>query len=194
MCTQVNGKFNHWNYFIALEQDLEKLSRYIEFSEANFSTYSIELAHLLLATSSEVDVVMKALCNLKQPKAQHTNINDYKKTISSSFPEFSSEECYMHRFGLKFQPWRSLKHGETPTWWRSYNNVKHQRDACFNEANLKNTLNSVAALRTLLLYYYRDLLSLEYIHGFHDVVMKLRPRSSLIETMNPFDYESVIVS
>jgi len=52
----------HWNYFLALESDLERVSRYIEFDKANFKTYSIELAHLLLAASSEVDVVAKTLC------------------------------------------------------------------------------------------------------------------------------------
>ena len=49
---------HHWNYFLAIEKDLEHLSRYIEFSDANLGTYSIELTHLLLSASSEVDVVM----------------------------------------------------------------------------------------------------------------------------------------
>jgi hypothetical protein len=35
----------HWNYFLALEKDLETVSRYIEFSRDNLNTYSIELAH-----------------------------------------------------------------------------------------------------------------------------------------------------
>ena len=63
MVIKVKENFVHWNYFIALEQDLIKVSRFIEFSQENFNTYSIELAHLLLATSSEIDVVLKALCN-----------------------------------------------------------------------------------------------------------------------------------
>lgn len=37
----------HWNYFLALERDLEVLSRYVEFANRNYKTYSIELAHLL---------------------------------------------------------------------------------------------------------------------------------------------------
>lgn len=190
----MNGKFNHWNYFIALEQDLEKLARYIEFSEPNFATFSIELAHLLLATSSEIDVVMKALCNIKQPQKKHANINDYKKTMAYFFPDFNEQECYMHRYNLKLQPWLSWKHGTTPSWWRSYNNVKHQRDTYFQEANLKNTLNSIAALRMLLLYYYREVLSQDYLHGFNDVTRKLMPKSSLIESTNNYDYESILVS
>jgi hypothetical protein len=36
----------HWNYFVALDSDLDEVSRYIEFAAENFTAYSIELAHL----------------------------------------------------------------------------------------------------------------------------------------------------
>ena len=52
----------HWNYFLAIESDLGKVSRYIEFTQENFGVYSIELAHLLLTSASEVDVVAKGIC------------------------------------------------------------------------------------------------------------------------------------
>src|SRR5438132_12157267 len=68
----------HWNYFLALERDMESASRYIEFCEANFSIFSIELAHLLFAAASEVDVVAKLLCKQIAPGASPKNINDYK--------------------------------------------------------------------------------------------------------------------
>ena len=71
----------HWNYFIALEQDLLKISRFIEFNKANYKTYSIELSHLLLASSSEVDVVMKALCNLLDTSKKHEKVDHYRATI-----------------------------------------------------------------------------------------------------------------
>ena len=66
----------HWDYYLALESDIGRLARYIEFDESNFDTHSIELAHLLLASSSEVDVVMKELCNLISPQSKAGNINN----------------------------------------------------------------------------------------------------------------------
>ena len=63
----------HWNYFLALEADVENLSRYIEFKKDNFRVYSIEIAHILLASSSEVDVVAKQLCNEITPGGQESN-------------------------------------------------------------------------------------------------------------------------
>ena len=105
MGIQVNGNFVHWNYYIALEQDLSKVSRFIEFSEANFETYSIELAHLLLAASSEVDVVLKSLCNIKNNQKNHKNINHYAHTFkdvtrrlqpTASLIEFDNNYSYSH--------------------------------------------------------------------------------------------------
>ena len=51
----------HWNYFLAIERDLEPLSRYVEFNPKNFDCYSIEIARLLLAAAAEVDIVCKQI-------------------------------------------------------------------------------------------------------------------------------------
>lgn len=58
----------HWSYYLAFEQDLEKISRYIEFHESNYSTYSVELARILLAACSESDVLLKEICKLVEPE------------------------------------------------------------------------------------------------------------------------------
>ena len=49
MTIHVTSQKLHWNYFVALEHDLEAASRYVEFCERNFDVFSIELAHLLFA-------------------------------------------------------------------------------------------------------------------------------------------------
>ena len=193
MGIQVNGNFVHWNYFIALEQDLAKVSRFIEFSDSNFDTYSIELAHLLLAASSEVDVVLKALCNIKKPAKNHQNINDYKETIKAELPDFINDKAFIHRYGLELQPWTNWNGDGNPIWWHSYNNVKHQRDAHFHEANLKNTLNAVTALSLAVLYYYREVFLQEKDHTFKDVTRRLQPETSLIEFNDSYTFDNLIV-
>ena len=96
----------HWNYFIALEQDLETLSRYIEFNEHNFSVYSIELAHLLFAAGSEVDVVAKLLCKRFQPSANPDNINDYRDTLLDKLPDLPTINIFMARYiGFYVRVW-----------------------------------------------------------------------------------------
>jgi len=67
-------KLLHWNYFLALESDLDRVSRYVEFTTYNYTTYSLEMAHLLLAAGSEIDVVLKSLCKKVNPTIEASNI------------------------------------------------------------------------------------------------------------------------
>ena len=184
----------HWNYFLALENDLEKVSRYIEFVKANFKTYSIELAHLMLAASSEVDVVAKALCQKLDSKAELKDINDYKKVINKQLPELIAEKVLVPRYNLTLHPW-SLWGGENnPTWWRSYNKVKHERSDHFDEANLKHVLNAMAGLLVIVFYFYKK----KYLDSqgilFEDnkkVTELLLPESKLLKLPESYYHESV---
>lgn len=207
MGIQVKENHVHWNYFIALEQDLAKVSRFIEFSELNFETYSIELAHLLLAASSEVDVVLKALCNLKNPNKNHGNIDQYQETIKAVLPGLINEKSFIPRYGLELKPWDNWNGDDNPLWWRSYNNVKHERNKYFHEANLKNTINSVAALGLVVLYYYLEVFSREDLepnmdiidiqkrknYAFREVTSRLQPYSSLVKFDDSYENHNLMV-
>ena len=160
MTIRAENSLIHWNYFLALESDLASISRYIEFDEKNFDTFSIELARLLLASASEVDVIAKGICEFLDPKARPQGIFDYQKIIIGSLPEFADETVFLPRYNLKFQPWTDWRKGAHPTWWTSYNKVKHHRGDRFNEANLRNTLHSMGGLLISMFYYYK----LKFIH------------------------------
>lgn len=146
----------HWNYFLALDSEVENLSRYIEFTTDNFKTYSIELTRFLLSVASEVDVVAKLLCNRVDPTAKAHNITDYRNILNSKFPKIRDMKILIPRYGLELIPWDNWKNDKSPDWWSAYNDVKHQRDINFKKANLNNTLNSISGLLCLLLYYYKD--------------------------------------
>lgn len=171
----------YWNYFLALEKDVEILSRYIEFDPNNFDSYSIELAHLFLAASSEIDVVLKELCKLIEPRKQRKNIDDYRKIIKSSLSVLSEDKVKINRFGLTLHPWENWITDENPSWWKSYNNVKHERNNYFNEANLKNTLNAMAGLYLCVFYYYKMVFSIEKNIKFNykQTHANLSPRATL---------------
>lgn len=146
----------HWNYFLALEDDVVRLARYLEPTNDNFSAYSLELARILFAAASEVDVVAKRLCSKLDSESKADNISKYKKEILSAYPQFTSAIVQVPRFGLTLTPWTQWKLEGSPLWWRAYNHVKHQRHTHFPEASLKNALNAVAGLFILLLFFYRD--------------------------------------
>src|SRR4030042_3801372 len=184
----------YWNYFIALENDLEVVSRYIEFIDNNFNTYSIELASLLLSSSSEIDVIMKELCGLLVPGKKANNIDDYRHIIKSHQPNFVDEPVYIYRYGLTLNPWSNWRGDINPDWWKSYNNVKHKRNLFFNEANLKNVLNSLGSLLSTIFYYYREEFGKEkgQVQEAITITRELQPESKLFRLRNDYYLESLL--
>lgn len=179
----------HWNYFIALEKDLETISRFVEFCTNNESTYSIEFAKLLMAASSEVDVVLKLLCKLKN--LSYDNINQYRECIKVHYPAMINESIYLERFSMNMKPWDNWNssNAKNPDWWKSYNNVKHERNINYHKANLKNTINSMGTLLIVLIYYYKEKDSM----SFKDTTRALLPTSSLLSLEREY-YNSVLIA
>ncbi|MDL5366087.1 hypothetical protein QSH18_10765 [Xanthomonas sp. NCPPB 2654] len=146
----------HWNYFLAIEEDFLRISRYVHFNTANNKAYSIEFARIILAAGSEVDVVAKALTNQITGKDTE-NIAEHRKAILPAYPEIPEHTVSMDRSGMTVTPWENWGAGKSPDWWSSYNTVKHNRGRHFQEANLENTFRSVAGLFILLIYHLRQM-------------------------------------
>ena len=129
----------HWNYFLAIERDVEVLSRYVEFDTRNFDCFSIEIVRILLAVGSEIDVICKQICRTINPSSKADDINDYRNEITSAFPHISDFEVIVPRFGLSLHPWDEWRDATAgvPLWWTAYNKVKHHRDSHYEYANLK---------------------------------------------------------
>lgn len=185
----------HWNYFLALERDMEQLSRYVEFCEPNYSVFSVELAHLLFAAASEVDVVAKLLCEQVAPAAPRANINDYKAALLPAIGELPDIEVFVPRYGLSFKPWSNWAGQQNPLWWRSYNKVKHERDAHFNQATLKNALNALGALLTVTYHYYARKLAVQpgQMLAPKETTSQLEPKSTLLRLHEDYYYANLVV-
>src|SRR5688572_3615505 len=150
---QVNNV--HWNYLQALDADALVLSRYIEFSPENYNTFSIELARLLMAAASEVDVVAKIACEHAGAR-EASGINSYREVLTERWPNLAGSQVEIARFGMQLTPWENWRTGSNPDWWRSYNQVKHERHNHYGQANLQNALNAVGGLFVMLLYAFPE--------------------------------------
>ena len=180
----------HWKYFIALEKDLETISRYIELDPSNFNTFSIELTKLLLSSASEIDVVLKLICTSIKPGPQYSNIDDYAEIISENLPEFLNESVLFVRTSIILEPWKNWSKGNSPYWWKSYNKVKHERSSHYKMSNLENALNSVAALMISVFYLQK----LEMGNPPNkDVTRLLIPESHFIRLNENYYYSNIIV-
>jgi hypothetical protein len=147
----------HWNYLLALDADLVALSRYVEFSDQNFSCFSIEIARILLAAAAEVDVVCKQLCQKVNATSSADSINAYRTELTAAFPVLPKLKVLLPRFGLTLKPWDEWNKADgVPFWWTAYNKMKHHRHTDYERASLKNALNAVAGLFVIVLHLYKD--------------------------------------
>lgn len=181
----------HWSYYLALESDVEKIARYIEFTESNYCTHSIELAHLLLAASSEVDALLKETCALVSPGSASQNINAYKIILNNEERFLSNHKVVSRIYGLHFDPWLNWTREGNPEWWWAYNKVKHERSNYFHLANLKNTLNSMAALLVANINFSLETLRSEradFPYELSDAISGLYPTSQLFRIDDPLAY------
>ncbi len=147
---------SYWQYFLAIESDLEATVRFVEPGPRNFDTYSIEFAKILLTASSEVDVICKVLAGDINPTVGSDSINEHRVAILARYPRFPEMQIIVPRYELAFEPWATWAMGSNPEWWRSYNAVKHQRHTSFPSANQCSAFESVAGLFSLLAYLYHE--------------------------------------
>lgn len=183
MTIKTSGSKLHWNYFIALERDMEAVSRFIEFDSANFDVFSIELARLLFAAASEVDVMPKLICRQVDANSRASSITGYKTELVPAVPSLLTTTVNVPRYGLTLQPWVNWQTpGDHihPDWWQAYNKVKHHRSTDFHRANLENTLNALAGLLVINYeFYYRELFPPGQPLHVKDVTAQLEPTTAL---------------
>ena len=97
-------------------------------------------------------------------KAKRSNIDDYRRTVTTGYPNFPCVRILIRPLNCVVSPWKAWRTGddENPAWWHSYN-VKHQRNRYFADANLQNVLTSAAALLVVLVFWYPEEVSKGYL-------------------------------
>ena len=145
----------HWRYLKILDDDFRNLSRFVEPSKVNLSSYSLELARLLMIAAQECDVLLQSICvGLGDTKA--SNEQDYRATITDKLPSFQSVQVEVDPFGLVFQPFEDWSKNSTPVWWTANNKIKHDRVSHFEKASLSNVLLAISGVLVANLYLHRD--------------------------------------
>ena len=185
---------SYWNYYVELEDQLLATKRFVDFSDANFKTFSIEYLKLLQATCSEIDVVAKIVAEYYDPQFKsltNKNIQKWGLVIQTAFPQIGeSSVCF--NYDRVITPWNNWKYEtyqnkdnqtryrlvdgyETPFWWTAYNKVKHERTSKYKEgqtnyvrANLKNLITAMAALYVLESLFISELKRKGDIYSFEE--------------------------
>jgi hypothetical protein len=109
--------FPNWEYFLSIEADLARCTRYVEFVPENSATFSVEFARIIVAASAEFDAVAKGLCKAISENAKPENINDYQPIIVGRYPKFPKYKIHIPRLKLELEPWKEWTPAASPDWW-----------------------------------------------------------------------------
>lgn len=150
---QIKTPSPHWVYFKILYQDFEKSLEYVHPMPSHYKVYSLRNYEFLLRACTEFESVCKTEL-YKSGKAlpnEHLNITRYFELESHYRRKLSS-----YQVGFNFNPQQFMRplgnwaNSHSLTWYQSYNFVKHNREAKFEEASLENVMNAIAGLFVLL--------------------------------------------
>lgn len=156
---------NYWQYYLRLEEEFMATYKYVEFSEMNSKTYSLEYLKLFQTVCSEIDVLGKKMAEELTPQKETklSNINKWWYVLQDMI-EIKIEEtttpigtCTVRiNDEYDLSPWKDFRvetymdinkhqryrlerqsNSTTPSWWTAYNKVKHHRTD-YNENNIMN--------------------------------------------------------
>ena len=171
----------YWNYYLRLEEEFYNTRNFVEFSEDNFGTYSIEYLKLYLSVCSEIDVVGKFIAKSINSRFDLENAN-IKKWWAEIIEKLKYKNQYLYEFEVNFVdiktiiPWSNFNYpsnpdANSPAWWGTYNDVKHNRTETdknthkefFTQANLNNVIDAFAGLYVLEKAYIKSIANEEEI-------------------------------
>jgi hypothetical protein len=148
-----------------LEQDLETLFEYIEPCDANKLTYSHRTFELMLRASTEFEANCKGILlangysptkkdNTVPRSSDEWNVNDYwkiNKALKLSDYKVLLKSWHPHPLQLQpFREWHDVTSHQGLSWYKAYNEAKHNRDTKFERSNFENTIEAIAGLLCIL--------------------------------------------
>ena len=138
-----------------LEEKMIEVSEYVAIVPQNYSTFSSQFISLFISICSEIDSLAGEICRSALNMDIYFGITSKMDVITKKY--FPFEEDSIVPF-TKFE-------ANSTSWWTDYNRVKHNRAETDNtsgrpnytKANLKNTLDAMAAFYILLITLSKEL-------------------------------------
>lgn len=144
-----------WQYFQILERSFVETTAYVDVDPRNFQVFSDQFRSLLILIGAEIDTTCKFICKQANPASKANNINNYKTEILQINTVFYLTQIHISQYRFMFAPWLSWHYNSSPTWWKAYNNVKHDRHKYRAQANLFNVMQALSGLFSLQFLMYK---------------------------------------
>lgn len=122
--------------------------------------YGHGIRNIIILACTEVDSIMQSILvkNRVEPYGKFFNMNDYYKLLKGL--KLDEYTLSFYRYGevgeiTPFSKWKT--EGNLP-WYVAYNNVKHNREEFFSDANITNAIYSIIAFAIIMMakYGYRN--------------------------------------
>lgn len=171
MITRKELEEEYWQYYLLLEDKFINTLQYVELRKFNYWTFSNEYELLIQAIGAELDSVFKMFCGLTNSNIRYS-IADYAKIIleepASIYPDIVNQQVIVMNKNITLQPfktWDVSKAAQSVPWWQGFVNIKHNRNKCEKEANLKNVLSILSALYLLEMKEYKRIFDRNKTNG-----------------------------
>lgn len=142
--------------FNMIRSDVQKMFEYIEPSDVNLSTYSMQIYNLFFRICVEVEANFKAILreNTYHGSGDWWDMKDYRKVNKThhlsgykvTYPVWKSEKSTFEPFA----DWDEDDENKKLGWYDVYNICKHNKYQHMPEANFGTMLNAFAGLFVLL--------------------------------------------
>ncbi len=144
---------HHWNYFLNLERDLDKITNYIEATVDNYKTYSFEINKVIQLASSEFEAVSKYLCSLiNNNNFEDADINKLRNVICEKYPLIYTTKIKIPRMNEEILPLEEWGDKKNTPWWSDHNSTKHNRYKYYRLSTFQNAIYSLASLLVINMY------------------------------------------
>lgn len=155
----------YWNVYKNLERELLQLAEYIHIDDSQMNVYSMKIADLLIRTAVEIEALSKELFSLNGGTCVRGR-DLYFDTDCLKFLDdmwhvekkqviIASPYIYLSEGARILVPFEKCSQRGKGRWKKAYQSVKHDRTKNLTKGNIKNSIEALAALY-LLNIYYRD--------------------------------------
>ena len=139
-----------------LKSDLKEIFEFIEPSATNYSAFSHRNYEILLRACTEVESLCKQIFTANGQNADNIiqfsdldgamKLSSYiVKSYGFLYPEFSPFDSFFSS---------TPRQDRSPSWYKAYNKVKHNRQDNFSFASLNNAIEAVGGVYVLLVAMY----------------------------------------
>jgi len=135
------------DFYIDTEKQFLDLIRIIPLDNPD-ETYSPRLYNVLQSSCSQVENLMRLLCEKFSLKYENTDFPAYHKLLNVE-GIMDKQWIYCTKTDSTLYPFEIETDFVTPFWWRGYNGTKHKLPDGLKQGNIKNTLFALSASYTL---------------------------------------------